>query len=767
MDRSRSTLEAPALADGTIEITIKGDVATTVRNPSSSSGQGFEQLTSTFSRKARTATPVEIQRLNDGKKLQESTKLLKLRNLLMLNRTGLAIKLPVFDKGIYYVDASDISAMLNMPLQRVKRHIKNGLFSVSSREVQTSCMPAKDNAGIFFYGTAVDNVYSNENVYWLTANRGVQMASIDGGKPHFSGAVKDSFTDTLHMEQDLIAAPAITTDPNSDYWFWDYVVADTPSYDSKDFSFKAYSVSSSPHTAGITVRLYGISSTGVSPEHHAVISLNGVTVAEGRWTGINPYSVVANIDQSLIKEGDNVLEVKAVLDANVPYSLFMIDSFDVTYARRYEAVNDTLRFTADGSPTISVGGFTVPDISVFDISDPLNPKVVTSTSIAGQNGNYSVKIYPASKDAAYIAVATTAVKKADGMADLPSDLKNKNTSADYIVITPEELKDGANLLADYRRSGGLSVKVVSLEDIMDEFNFGMFDPDAIKTFLQYAYNNWEKKPSYAVLVGAGTYDYKNAMGLGGNLIPPLMVGSPWGLVPSDNVLGDFTGDNVPEIAIGRIPVVTNTELQAVLDKIKSFEATRIDGIMMLSDTPDGGGNFPEDSNDISQILAAHPVQKIYLSDYQLDQARTLLFNGLTGGVEFVNYMGHAGIDQLSQDGLLTEDDVAGLSNSQYPVLTALTCMVGQFSFPGFESLTDALVVKDGGGIVSSWAPSGFSYNADAKILGEGFYTAAFQPGVLTLGDAVVRSMAGYMAKGKPSFILNSFNIIGDPALRIK
>jgi Peptidase family C25 len=563
-------------------------------------------------------------------------------------------------------------------------------------------------------------------------------------------------------------APGITTDPNSDYWFWDYVMADTPGLDTKDFNFKAYSVSGASSTATVTVRLYGITSTGVNPEHHAVISLNGVNIAEGRWSGINPYSVVANIDQSLIREGDNVLEVKAVLDANVPYSLFMIDSFDVTYARRYEAVNDYLGFKAGGSSSITVGGFSTPSIAVFNITDPLNPKVVAPASTGGQAGNYSVTFYPDSADAVYAAFTPAAVITGKTVAALPSvDLKRRKKAADYIVIAPEELKDAAQMLADYRQSKTMTTMVVSLESIMDEFNYGMYDPGAIKSFLEYAYNNWKKKPSYAVLVGAGTYDYKNVMGFGGNLIPPLMVGTPWGLVPSDNVLGDFNGDNVPEIVVGRIPVVSNDEMQAVLDKIKSFEGNRIDGVMMLADSPDGAGNFPKDSSDIAQIFAAHPVEEIYLSDYQLDQARSLLFDGLNRGMQFVNYMGHAGIDQLTQNGLLTVDDVAGLSNSQYPVLTALTCMVGQYAFPGFESLTDALIVRDGGGIVSSWAPSGFSLNADAKILGQGFYTAAFQPGVITLGDAVIKAMAGYQAQGRPSFILNSFNIIGDPALRIK
>jgi len=108
-----------------------------------------------------------------------------------------------------------------------------------------------------------------------------------------------------------------------------------------------------------------------------------------------------------------------------------------------------------------------------------------------------------------------------------------------------------------------------------------------------------------------------------------------------------------------------------------------------------------------------------------------------------------------------------MNNNRYPVLTVLSCAAGHFAYPGYESLSELLLVKNGGGMVSVWAPSDFSYNADAKVLGEGFYKAVLQPDVLTIGDAVVRSMSAYSSKGRASYELNIFNLLGDPALRIR
>jgi hypothetical protein len=161
------------------------------------------------------------------------------------------------------------------------------------------------------------------------------------------------------------------------------------------------------------------------------------------------------------------------------------------------------------------------------------------------------------------------------------------------------------------------------------------------------------------------------------------------------------------------------------------------------------------------------MQLIYLKDYQLEQARTALFNGMNQGTKYINYIGHGTVDRFSEGGLLTKDDAAGLTNTVYPVMTALTCASGHYALAGYDSLMEALIIRNGGGTVSSWAPSDWSYNADAKTLGEGFYQAVFQPEVLTLGDAVRSSMKAYKAAGRASYELNIFNIIGDPALRLK
>ena len=64
-------------------------------------------------------------------------------------------------------------------------------------------------------------------------------------------------------------------------------------------------------------------------------------------------------------------------------------------------------------------------------------------------------------------------------------------------------------------------------------------------------------PRYAVLAGAGHLDYRDYQGFGGNHVPPVMIGTADGLYAADGVFGDVVGDDgVPEIAIGRLPVLS-------------------------------------------------------------------------------------------------------------------------------------------------------------------------------------------------------------------
>ena len=741
--------------DGTIVITSKRSKS------SGESGVFAVDEVSNYTRSVKVISAEKKARIDVKKIENEKNKLLKKM------RKGNMVKISISKEGLYYIDSAEISSLLGLSQDEVKHLIKAGNLAMSSQGRNVAYIPPSDNSGIYFYGQGIDSIYTEENIYWLYKGNGLQMEYTEGEGQEPAGY--RAFTETIHAEKDKFFLASPSLDPETDYWFWDYIVGGNPSMGTKTFNIQAYDSANTSSAATMTARLYGLTNTGVNNDHHAVISLNGTIIGEDRWKGAEEKIITLSFSQGLLYNGANTIEVKGLLDTGAPYSVFYVDSFDLSYQRLYKANGDSLIFRAEDTQPLTIYGFTNPDILVFDITEPNKPVLNFATTIDGTKGNFSVSFKPYSQNAQYLVItANASVMDLNAWADNPSNLSSPNNRADYIVITTEELAAAAQALTDYRSSQGLNTMVVILEDILDEFNFGIYSPKAIRDFLMYAHNNWKKAPAYVVLAGEGTYDYKNNQGYGDNLVPTNIVRTPLGLFPSDNRFVDFDGDRMPDIAIGRLPVLTSEELQGVISKVTTYENTAGNRIVMLSDNPDDGGNFPADSDEIASLVpAGYHVRKICLSDYQKDYVRKLLFNEINIGTILLNYIGHGGVDRLAHEGILRTADISFLENAGRPyVMSAMTCMVGQFGLPGYDSLSEALLLKKDGGAVAVWAPSGLSFNSLSKKLDESFFNALFTERKKVLGDSIIEAFRDYSNQGGIDFIMDIYNLQGDPALKM-
>ncbi len=65
-------------------------------------------------------------------------------------------------------------------------------------------------------------------------------------------------------------------------------------------------------------------------------------------------------------------------------------------------------------------------------------------------------------------------------------------------------------LADFHRERGLSVEIVDVEDIYEDFNYGIQNPESIRDFISWAYHEWQSPaPRFVLLAGDASWDYKN------------------------------------------------------------------------------------------------------------------------------------------------------------------------------------------------------------------------------------------------------------------
>jgi hypothetical protein len=241
---------------------------------------------------------------------------------------------------------------------------------------------------------------------------------------------------------------------------------------------------------------------------------------------------------------------------------------------------------------------------------------------------------------------------------------------------------------------------------------------------------------------------------------------------SDIAFADLEGDDgVPEIAIGRLPVLTASELADYVEKIKAHESASGGEwqrrVLMAADNPDLAGNFSADSDSVAAFLPPeYAVGRVHLDATTPPLARQALLQALDDGVAAFNYIGHGGVDRLAEENLLTSADVAGLANAdRLPAFLAMTCSVGNFAIPGYPSLGETMLLKKDGGAFAVWSPSGLSENPSAVLLDQAFFRAAFVDGERVMGDLVRRSL-GELETPAAAYMRSMYNLLGEPVSRL-
>jgi hypothetical protein len=723
-------------------------------------------------RRALAPTSASIARLSAARARASEAEALQLdllRSTVRPQGTDARLRIRIQEAGLYRLTATDLASRFGVPVETAARWISTGQLRLENRgQVVPSFRPRADAMAIFFYARSADSIYTRDNVYWLSVASGAAMDSITVAGAA-SGA--QTFFDRQRFETDDFAATVVATDPEADYWFWEYLVGDSATDGARSFDLTLVD----PVDGGdaeLTVNLHGATDTGVADEHQAEIRVNGTTVGQTSWQGIAAHSSTFPFPASLLVAGSNTVEVLATVGNGAPYSVYYVDGFEVASPRLLQAENSRLEFDAGTTEALRVSGFRGGDLVLFDITDPDAPRRAFGGRLARDVSGFGLTFHPSSPESRYLAESLAAVRRPVSMEiDTPSDLRG-SPGAQYLVVTDDELAAEAAALASYRAGQGLSTLVVRMQDIYDEFDFGMGGPLAVRDFLAHAWNEWPTPPRYVTFAGEGTYDYRNLSGLGGNKIPALMVATPDGLFSSDASYGDVDDDGVMEMAVGRLPVLSPAELAGVVAKTRAYESLRgdwVDEAVFIADNIDGATNFAAESDQLEGALVADfDVSKVYLDASTPTAAHDAVVAAFADGANYVQFIGHGGLDRFADESLLTNSDVAGLSNGgRAPVLAALTCAVNRFELPDYPALGEELVRSAAGGAAAVYAPSGLAQHGAAREFAQRLAAALYRPETPRLGDALVAAQQAYAGAGGSLDLLRIYNLLGDAALQLR
>jgi hypothetical protein len=449
-----------------------------------------------------------------------------------------AYKLLVDRDAIYRVTPADLLAAGANPATIDPRTFR---LHTGGREVAlyvAGQAGASFDAGdeLFFYGQEAGTRHTATNVYWLTwgGARGRRMPELDG-TPAGTASVPASFYTTQRLEEDRNYQAPYPTGPDGDHWYWNWIWATSPT--TNTYTTTLRHVATQPLSTTVRGLFQGYDAT---PQHHTRVRLNGHLAADATWAPTEVYTFEVDLPQSYLAEGTNSISVASPLDGDISEDYLIVNWFEIDYHDTYVAEDDLLYFDVDAPGTweLRLGGFSTSTLDLFDLTAPLSPTRILSATAeisggsAEAGGTYTLTFqHTITAEHHYLAQAPAhrlsplAIEQ-----DRPSDLRSTANGADYLLITHADFYTGVLPLAAHRAAQDLRTLVVDVQDVYDEFSYGLFDPQAIHDFLAYAYAHWQPPaPAYVLLIGDGNYDPRDNYGRGEpSYIPPYLADvDPW------------------------------------------------------------------------------------------------------------------------------------------------------------------------------------------------------------------------------------------------
>jgi hypothetical protein len=500
-----------------------------------------------------------------------------------------AYKISVASEGIYRLSQSDLSgAGINvgaLSLSEVRLYnLGQEIAIYVYDEDEDDSLDSTDY--IEFYAPAVDSAYekyTNNNIYWLTTSGGSgsanRMAETDG-TPGSAGDAVSSHASIAHHELDLwYLRMAPGTDALDRWVMMPFVMGDGLDGGGGLVNF-VVSVPGALGPGTLKIMMFGAS---YDTNHRVDVSLNNTLLDTFTWSGIASYS--AEIEDVTLVPGNNTVTLQCYSGVDS----IGVDWIEVDYTRDFAATSDVLKFTHDAGYGYEVTGLTTNTLLAYDITSAAAVEQVVNFDVTG-SGPYTLEFAdtPGGGERTYMVLTSGEVKSVSSItADTPSTLYDTSNGADYIVIAHADVGwDGSGNaqqwlsdLVSHRQAQGLRVVVADVEDVFDEFSYGVSTPQGVKDFITYAYENWSgDAPQYVVLAGDGTYDPKgNWIAWGTDDTNPyvpiyLAYTKDMGETATDEWFVRISGDDaVADLYIGRLPAKSATEAGVMVDKIISYE----------------------------------------------------------------------------------------------------------------------------------------------------------------------------------------------------
>ena len=366
---------------------------------------------------------------------------------------------------------------------------------------------------------------------------------------------------------------------------------------------------------------------------------------------------------------------------------------------------------------------------------------------------------------------------------------------DYLIIGSKRLiasTNGNNYLqdySDYRSSpegGSYHAQLFYIEDIEDQFGYGIRNHSiAIQNFVNYALDNFDRKPRLVFLVGKGI-PYSscryNATKFNACLVPT------WCDFPSDYFLvGRSASNPIPQVGIGRLSARKGDDVGIYLQKVRETEANKNDTIPS-SMTPEnrewvkrvmhmGGGTNQFEQTLFRQYLANYEQMiegplyggqvtnffKTSTDPVQIASSK-LVDSLINGGISLITFFGHATTTTIDFNLEPTKMNNRGRNF----VMLTNGCFVGSI-FSSSGSVSEDFVFAQDKAAVGYIAPVNLGFTSSLNKFSTGFYQGIAQNNYdEEIGIAIKNAVAPYMTSSNyvDRMTCHQMSVHLDPALKL-
>ena len=576
--------------------------------------------------------------------------------------------------------------------------------------------------------THKNNIYSDNAYYFINVDPGVGAKKRIGTESFLNQAATHTATSFTHY--DVYEKDQFNFEESGRGWFDDAVSA---SY-SKIYNFSL----PEPYDAAsgrIKIRAASTAPQGSKIEFSWEKNKRDFSV----YSTFSPPQISVYEEKNLpFTAGNLALDLK--LNSAQTSAVIRLDYIEIQ-------VKCKLKIAGGAMPLAITENIGASNISLVNLSNASSQTVVWDVTehnavhaVAGKlsGSQFSFNV-PTDKPRRLIAFDGTTYHSVTTKGKVESQNLHGFAGVDMVIVTHPNFLSEANRLAQFRaKQNNITVKVVTPEQVYNEFSSGAQDPSAIRNFMRYLYDNDAQTIKYLLLFGRPSYDYRGRM-TGTQLFVPNWQASSTagaGVVSTAyacdhyfGVLGFNEGDMVGDlvnVAAGRFPVTTLAQAKIAVDKtinasvrykIDTQNASQVSNfgdwrnmVALVTDDYDGTDYAASYAEVYAKVFTTNfpmvNLDKIYSGAYprisfaggqRYPEANKAINARMERGSLAIAYYGHGGGNGWSHERILEIADINKWKNKyNQPLMITLTCSFGWYDKPAISPAELVFLNENGG-----------------------------------------------------------------------